>query len=199
MFHFRKNLVQPCITQFKIWLPPRAGVSTAAWAMGWVLARVKLGCCFPVKVGAQLCIGGVQPPTHYPQPRVPPCHVGGERRSAFPWSGGAAWSVVMPPPASTLQAVHPKKSLPITLLLSILNPGKVGQGVCHPFPSFPPSSPGSPKPCCAPRVHRAGLIRDVLMMNASSWNCGSCLSGMMQLRKNVKYLSWFTAGNSASN
>lgn len=138
------------------------------------------------------------PPTHHPQPRAPPCQVGGEWISlSIGW-----WCCLVHGDASTSQqpaGCPSQKALLITPLLSSLTQGNWGKAPAVPsLPSLPPPL-ARQTPAALPCVHRAGLIRDVLMMNASSWNCGSCLSGMMQLRKNVKYLSWFTAGNSASN
>lgn len=50
-------------------------------------------------------------------------------------------------------------------------PGKLGRGARNPLPSLLP--PARRNPAALPGVRRAGSIRDVLMMNVSSWNCGS--------------------------
>lgn len=61
------------------------------------------------------------------------------------------------------------KELPELPLFFGSYPGKLGHDARP--PSSPP--PAGRKPAVLPRVRGAGSIRDVLMMNASSRNCGS--------------------------
>lgn len=108
-----------------------------------------------------------------------------------PWHAGHAFT--------TLQTVHPKRVLLITPLLSLSSQGKWGKVPAIPSLPLPSFLPSPTELCRAPPCMWSRFD-----MRRSSDGClllelWLCLSGMMQPRKNVKHLSSFTAGNSASN
>lgn len=120
------------------------------------------------------------PATHPPPPAPLGLPARWEKdRLAFSRVPSAAWSMGcpdpqgMPPPPSTPQATHPQKPPLITPLFSVLTQGNWGKALAIPSPLPLPHPLARRNPAALPRVHRAGLIRDVLMMNASSWSCGS--------------------------
>lgn len=159
------------MSRFKIW--PYLGVCTGGWAPWWVLAHVKLRSCLPVKLGAQLCLGGVQPPTTS-SPSALSLQVWGEDGLSFSWIPCAVWSMTCRARFHHLAGCPCQKRAPNYTPFFSFCPGRVGQGACHPLP-FLASSPAQRSSAALPHVRGAGSIRDVPVMNASPWNCG-CVS-----------------------
>lgn len=131
---------------------------------------------FPSETGstAEQQRGPATHPPSAPGPSAPHCP--GGRRMDYPFHRSVGgWC---PDPQGTpLPPKHPagypsQKSTPNHTPFFSSYPGKLGRGACHPVPSPPPPL-ARRNPAALPRVRRAGSIWDILMMNASSWNCGS--------------------------
>lgn len=133
-FHFRKNSIQLCLSWFKTWLPAGAAASRRVYATGYVLAFMKLRCCFLVKLGVQPYIRGVLPPS------APLCLTARWEEDGLALS----WSPVlcgpdlqdMPLSSSTPQAIYPQKVPLVTPLFTVL-----AQGNWDKVPAIPSPHP----------------------------------------------------------